>query len=111
MSKHTAPSAPPVPSSGPAHTVHQPAAAARTHHRSILITPQQVAFSTAAAVPLPRRRLRTLPYTLSHFVPSVLVSARTRWRTRAERRPVRRDYPSRLSYLEYAAMSREMDRL
>ncbi|GAS88929.1 hypothetical protein [Mycolicibacterium brisbanense] len=70
-----------------------------------LITAQQVLFSTAAAVALPRRRY--FGDTVSHAISS----ATTWWRTRAERRPVRHDRPSRMSYLENSMMSREMDRL
>jgi hypothetical protein len=64
-----------------------------------------VKFSTAAAVAPPRRRY------LSNTVLHAISSAATWWRTRAERRPVRHDRPSRMSYLESSAMSREMDRL
>jgi hypothetical protein len=70
-----------------------------------LITEQQVLFSTAAAVALPRRRHLSAP------VLHAMSSAATWWRTRAERRPVRHDHPSRMSYLESSMMSREMDRL
>ena len=63
----------------------------------ILITEQEVAFSTAAAVPVQ-------PTT-------------TRWWTQTSRvillaiRRMFRHYPSRLSYLEHSCMAREMDRL
>ncbi|ART68513.1 hypothetical protein BTO20_07930 [Mycobacterium dioxanotrophicus] len=70
-----------------------------------LITEQQVLFSTAAAVALPRSR--HLGDTVSHAMSSAL----TWWRTRAERRPIRHDHQSRMSYLESSMMSREMDRL
>lgn len=72
---------------------------------SVLITEQQVLLSTAAAVAIPRRRDTV------GAVSAVVSSALAWWRARAERRPVRRDRPSRLSYLDNALMSREMDRL
>ncbi|MHC9292123.1 hypothetical protein ACRCUN_06620 [Mycobacterium sp. LTG2003] len=79
-----------------AHTTR----ASGTH---VLITEQEVLFGTAAAVPLPRpRRIDILPRMLS--------SVRARWRTRAERKAVRQDHPSKLTYLEHSLMSREMDR-
>lgn len=83
----------------------QPNTEASSTAASALITEHQVVFSTAAAVALPRRRR------LSDTVSRAMSSALTRWRTRAERRPVRHDHPSRMSYLENSTMSREMDRL
>lgn len=79
--------------------------AAATTSAPALISEQQVLLSTAAAVALPQSR--RLSDTVSH----AMTSAATWWRTRAERRPVRHDRPSRMSYLENSMMSREMDRL
>jgi hypothetical protein len=62
----------------------------------ILITEQEVAFSTAAAEPARPARTRTWIAAL---------------RAKFEDRPKRRDYPSRLSYLEHSAMARAMERL
>jgi hypothetical protein len=55
----------------------------------ILITERQIAFATAAAVPMPNRR------SLWH----------------RSTRPARRDCPRRYTYLENAVMGREMERL
>jgi hypothetical protein len=71
----------------------------------VLITEQQVLLSTAAAVGLPRRRH------LTDAVAQAMSSAARWWRTRAERRPARPCYPARMSFMEDALMSREMDRL
>ncbi|MGV0744991.1 hypothetical protein [Mycolicibacterium sp. XJ870] len=71
----------------------------------VLITEQEVLFSTAASMPLPRRRH------IADTVYQVANSVVAHWQTRAERRPVRRDRPSHLGYLEHSMMSREMDRL
>lgn len=79
------------------HTAH----ASGTH---VLITEQEVLFGTAAAAPLRRHR----PIDI---VSRALSSARARWQTSAERKPIRHDRPSRLGYLEHSLMSREMDRL
>jgi hypothetical protein len=62
----------------------------------ILITEQEVAFSTAAAEPARPAKAR-------------------RWiaalRAMFEDRPKRQHYPARLTFLEHAAMAREMERL
>lgn len=83
----------------------QPKPTAKVTAAPVLITEQQVRFSTAAAVGLPRRRH------LTEAVSQAMSSAVTWWRTRAERRPARSYRPARMSYLEDALMSREMDRL
>lgn len=68
----------------------------------VLITEQEVVFSTAAAMPLRRkniaRRLAAIMRQL--FTTSTDAS-----------RPRRRDYPKRDELLENALMAREMDRL
>jgi hypothetical protein len=68
----------------------------------VLITEQEVLFSTAAAVP-PRRAS-----IVRRFVASIgrifAVSA-------PEARPKRGDYPRRYEFLERSLMAREMDRL
>jgi|SRR5215212_7865382 len=69
----------------------------------ILITEQEVAFSTAAAVPLPRTKStrRVMAALRAIFVSSS-----------RDARPSRRHYPSRRDpFLEHAAMAREMHRL
>ena len=74
----------------------------------VLISVQEVAFGTAAAMPVP-------PTTRRHWAgaPSVvLASIRKVFLTSApDARAPRGSYPKRYSYLEYATMSREMDRL
>ncbi|AKS36331.1 hypothetical protein [Mycolicibacterium goodii] len=105
MSKNPVPAVPASgPASGPRSLPPVPCArAARHRHELILITPQQVLFGTAAAVPLPRRRLALLRHIAS--APALVVSRRRR------RGPVRYYPPVRLTFMEHAAMSREMDRL
>jgi hypothetical protein len=82
------------------HTEHVVAAVV---HPPVLITEQEVAFSTAAAVALPRTK-RTY---------EVIAAVRAMFRSSAvEERPVPRHYPPRRSaFLEEAAMAREMRRL
>lgn len=84
-------------------TAQQPAPGTHSHE-PVLITEQQVRFGTAAALGAPTRRgvLASMSYAVS--------SAAGRWRARSERRRSRH-YPARLTYLEDALMSREMDRL
>lgn len=99
MAKSTTPS---MSSGAPAtkrETREHTAGASGTH---VLITEQEVLFGTAAAAPLPRR---------IGIVSRVLSAARARWHTSTERKQIRHDHPSRLSYLEQSLMSREMDRL
>jgi hypothetical protein len=69
----------------------------------ILITEQEVALSTAAAVPLPRtKRTRSIIAALRAMFSS----------SPADARPAPRHYPSRRdAFLEQAAMAREMRRL
>ncbi|OBG82076.1 hypothetical protein A5699_07200 [Mycobacterium sp. E802] len=74
-------------------------------HEPVLITEQQVLFSTAAAVGAPPRH--TLMATMSEAMSHAVSSAVTHWRTRE----VRPYYPPRMSYLEHSLMAREMDRL
>lgn len=106
MSKPPVPSMPAVPC---ARTARRPRP---VHHdgqatqQPILITTQQVLFGTAAAVPPPRRRFATLWRIAS--APSRLVSRRSR---RAGSRSARHYPPARLTFMEEAAMSREMGRL
>ena len=66
----------------------------------VLITTQQVALGTAAAVGVPRESIG------ARFVASI----RRAFTTRADR-PRPQPYPKRYSYLENALMAREMDRL
>lgn len=72
----------------------------------VLITLQEVAFSTAAAMPV--RQTRRWSATPSGFLTAMrkMLAAST-----SEMREPRRDQPRRYSYLEYASMSRAMDRL
>ncbi|WP_326546406.1 hypothetical protein QGN32_22665 [Mycolicibacterium sp. ND9-15] len=67
----------------------------------IVITEQQVRFSTVAA-------LSPAPTTHWHWAVAVRV-VRGLWHS--DREPVRRHYPQRFAYLESALMSRELDRL
>lgn len=73
-------------------------------HEPVLITEQQVLFSTAAAAG--SRRDHNVIAMASHAMSSVA----ERWHALAERRHARY-YPSRCSYLENSLMAREMDRL
>lgn len=69
----------------------------------VLITEQEVLFGTAAGAIPPATRV-TVRSRLQALVRNAFAHEPR------ERRP-RRDYPSRLSYLEHAALSREMGRL
>jgi hypothetical protein len=71
-----------------------------TSHAPQLITPQQVMFSTAAAVS-PRRASFSRR----------LIDAIRGVRAASQQTPARRHYPARHDYLESSRMSREMDRL
>ena len=68
----------------------------------VIITEQEIAFSTAAAVPLPRTKPKG----------GVIAALRTMFLGSPRKaRPTRRHYPPRRdSFLERAAMSREMQR-
>jgi len=74
----------------------------------ILITEKEVVLSSAAAVPVRPTTIRWLTkathVVLAAMHQIVLTSS-------AEGAPPRRDYPSRLEYLERSLMAREMDRL
>jgi hypothetical protein len=83
----------------------QPNPTAASPAAPVLITEQQVLFSTAAAVTPPRPRY------LLGGAPRAFSSAMTWWRTRGERRAERPHYPARMNFLEDSLMSREMDRL
>ena len=75
----------------------------------VLITEQQVVFSTAAAVPL---RPTTITRRLIGAIRVVLVIDAIQVVGAAlYRPPARRHHPQRFSYLEQARMAREMDRL
>jgi hypothetical protein len=65
----------------------------------VLITPQEVVFSTAAALPPPASTSRRLIDAI-RVVGAALRPA-----------PPRRHHPRRNSYLEHSRMAREMDRL
>src|ERR1700752_5311026 len=71
-----------------------------------LITQQQVLFSTAAAVPLPRANPRRWSDAI-HAAASAVGS----WLANAAKPPTKPVYPKRHAWLENASMSREMDRL
>lgn len=75
----------------------------------ILITEQAVVFSTAAAAPLQHQGTTRGVGDTAHIIVATL--RRTFLTATPRPRPVRRDRPSRYSYLETALMSREMDRL
>ncbi|ABK73046.1 hypothetical protein [Mycolicibacterium smegmatis] len=107
MSKHPVPSMPAVPCARAArrpHPVHRDRPP--NIDGPVLITPQQVLFSTAAAAGRPTRRLGFLWRVAS--APSRLVSRTRTWT--AARRERHRPHV-RLGFMEEAAMSREMDRL
>lgn len=76
----------------------------RHSHEPVLITEQQVLFSTAAAAGT--RRHHNVIGMMSHAVTSVA----DHWHALADRRHARY-YPSRCSYLENSLMAREMYRL
>jgi hypothetical protein len=88
----------------PSDTESGPPTAACTlrKHAPVLITENQVAFSTAAATPAPTTRRRWLGTTRMGGVSRILTGL-------TQLRPL---YPHReLAYLEAARMSRAMDRL
>jgi hypothetical protein len=74
----------------------------------ILIAEHEVAFATAAAVPVPRPTTRW--WTKAINTVSAAASGILRTST-ADSRPARRNYPRHYTFLENARMSREMDRL
>jgi hypothetical protein len=76
---------------------------AAVSHPPVLITEQEVAFSTAAAVALPR----------SKPIHGLIAAVRAMFQSSPEdARPVPRHYPPRrAAFLEDAAMAREMRRL
>jgi hypothetical protein len=75
----------------------------------VLITEQEVLFSTAAALPLqPAKRARRL--TQGTRIVAAAIRA-TFWTSTADPRPARQHYPERNDYLERSRMSREMYRL
>jgi hypothetical protein len=74
----------------------------------VLITEQQVLFSTAAAVALPPAKTRRF----TEAVWAITASVRAAFVTSSdEARPKRRHYPPRNDYLEDSRMAREMFRL
>jgi hypothetical protein len=73
----------------------------------VLITEQEVALGTAAA-------LRTRPSTRRRWIEAIrglLAAVEHAIVAPTDDRPPRRDYPKRYAFLENACMSREMDRL
>jgi hypothetical protein len=94
----TAPAEPPDVFEDPQHVIE-----AAVSQPPVLITELEVVFGTAAAVPLPR----TEP------TRRVIAALRAMLRSSpADARPARRRYPPRRdSFLEQAAMAREMHRL
>jgi hypothetical protein len=88
----------------PSDTESRPSTAASTlrKHAPVLITENQVAFSTAAAAPVPSTRRRRLDTTLMGGLGRILTAL-------TQPRP---HYPPRApAYFETARMSRAMDRL
>ena len=79
-----------------------------TTESQVLITEQQVLFSTAAAVALPPAKTRRWTEALRAVAASVKAAFAT---SGDEARPKRRHYPPRNDYLEDARMAREMYRL
>jgi len=76
----------------------------------VLVTEQEVVFSTSAAVSLPRTKTTRW---LTEATRVVAATLRRMFMTPTARpRPARRHYPPRSSsYLEHALMAREMHRL
>lgn len=74
----------------------------------ILITEREVAFATAAAVPMPSRTTRWWTKAIGTIRTAASGTLLT---STADSRPAQRDYPRRYTYLENALMAREMDRL
>ena len=93
----TAPAETPDVAEDPEHVIEA------VSHAPIVITEQEVAFSTAAAVSLPRAKPTR----------GVIVALRRMFlSSSADARPVPRHYPPRRdAFLEEAAMKREMHRL
>ena len=80
----------------------------RAYPAPALIAEHEVAFATAAAVPVPRPTASWWTKTInvvSSAASGILQASKT------DPRPARRDYPRHHAYLEIALMSREMDRL
>ena len=97
------PAAPPMESSSELEPAVEPVSAP-----PILITEQEVVFSTAAAVGV---QPTTIPWRVRA---TRFIAAGSRWIFRtstADARPKQRYYPRRYSYLEHARMARELDRL
>lgn len=82
-------------STAPAATMPLVVPAAQEPTTQVLITEQQVLFSTVAAVPVAPRRAHRL----------------ARWLHAAFESPRRTHPPARLDFLERSAMAREMGRL
>jgi hypothetical protein len=74
----------------------------------ILITEREVAFATAAAVPVPSTTTRRW----TEAIRIVFAAIRGMFATpTADSRPARRHYPPRNNFLEHSCMAREMHRL
>lgn len=79
-------------------------ASVRHSHEPVLITEQQVLFSTAAAAGAPAH------HNLVAMMSQAMASVAEHWHALADRRRATY-YPPRCSYLENSLMAREMDRL
>ena len=75
----------------------------------VLVTEQQVLFSTAAAVALPPAKTRRWSDAIAAV--RAIFAAGEETPAKPEKQRARRHYPKRLGYIETALMSREMDRL
>jgi hypothetical protein len=85
-----------------------PVSVTNSTETQVLITEQQVLFSTAAAVALPPAKTRRW----TEAVRAITASVRAAFVTSSdEARPKRRHYPPRSDYLEDSRMAREMFRL
>jgi len=74
----------------------------------ILITEREVAFATAAAVPVPSTTTRRW----TEAIRTVVAAIRGMFATStADSRPARRRYPPRTDFLEHSRMAHEMHRL
>lgn len=73
-----------------------------------LIAEHEVAFATAAAVPVPAPNARWWTRAIHALSTAASVTVRT---STADSRPAPQHFPSHYTFLETARMSREMDRL
>ena len=96
----------------PSVTSQPVAADPNSAEAEVLVTEQEVLFSTAAAVALPPARTRRWSYPVAVVGAAVgAIFAALERPEKPEKPRARRHYPKRIGYLENALMSREMGRL